>query len=102
MATFIYFVGGVLVIAFAIAFLYTILGGSSFVGAIGMFLLMPVNYYVSSLFARFQNDLMATTDDRVNKLNELLQSIRIVKYFAWEEKFADGVKTVRDKELAIL
>lgn len=97
-----YFVGGVLVIAFAIAFLYTILGWSAFVGAIGMFLLMPVNYYVSSLFARFQNDLMATTDDRVNKLNELLQSIRIVKYFAWEEKFADGVKTVRDKELAIL
>jgi ABC-type multidrug transport system fused ATPase/permease subunit len=97
-----YFVGGILVIAFAIAFLYTILGWSAFVGAIGMFLLMPVNYYVSSLFARFQNDLMATTDDRVNKLNELLQNIRIVKYFVWEEKFADGVKTVRSKELAIL
>lgn len=97
-----YFVGGILVIAFAIVFLYKLLGWSAFVGAVSMFLLMPVNYYVSSLFARYQNDLMAVTDDRVNKLNELLQSIRIVKYFAWEDKFADGVKAVRDKELAIL
>lgn len=97
-----YFVGGILVILFSIVFLYTILGWSALVGSLAMFALMPVNYYVSSLFAKFQNDLMATTDERVNKLNELLQSIRIVKFFAWEKNFADGVKEIRNKELSIL
>ncbi|KAF5097875.1 hypothetical protein D0Z00_002248 [Geotrichum galactomycetum] len=45
---------------------------------------------------------MAVTDERVNKLNELLQSIRIVKFFAWESQFAKDVKEVREKELTIL
>lgn len=97
-----FFVSGVLTIIFAVVFLYTILGWSAFVGAGGMILLLPINYYVSSKFATYQNDLMAVTDDRVNKLNELLQSIRIIKYFAWEDKFAKNVKDVREKELAIL
>lgn len=97
-----YFVGGILVIIFSIGFLYQILGWSALVGSLGMLCFMPVNYYVSSLFAKYQNDLMATTDERINKLNELLQSIRIVKFFAWEENFADGVKEVRNRELAIL
>ncbi|KAF5103613.1 hypothetical protein DV451_001353 [Geotrichum candidum] len=45
---------------------------------------------------------MTVTDERVNKLNELLQSIRIVKFFAWESQFAKEVKDVREKELKVL
>lgn len=97
-----FFVSALFTIVFAIIFLYFILGWSAFAGAGAMAALMPLNYYTSSLFAKYQRELMAVTDERVNKLNELFNSIRIIKYFAWEEKFAANVKDVRSKELYIL
>lgn len=97
-----FFVQGILTIIFSIVFLYVILGWSAFVGAVATVVLLPLNYWFSSLFASYQRELMEATDERVHKLNELLNSIRIIKYFAWEDKFADGVKEVRNKELAIL
>lgn len=97
-----FFVVGILTIIFCVYFLYTVLGWSAFVGSAVMVVLMPLNYWIGTVFAKYQNTIMQLTDERINKLNELLQSIRIVKYFAWEDKFAEGVKEVREKELAAL
>jgi ABC-type multidrug transport system fused ATPase/permease subunit len=97
-----FFVSGLFTIFFAIVFLYKILGWSAFAGAFTMAILMPLNFKISYIFKNYQNKLMAVTDERVNKLNELLQSIRIVKFFAWESHFAKDVKEVREKELKIL
>ena len=65
-------------------------------------MMMPLNYKFSEKFAEYQDELMQITDQRVEKTDELLQSIRIIKYFAWEEKFAKGVLDIREKELHIL
>lgn len=97
-----YFISGIFTIVFAIIFLYRILGWSAFAGAFTMIVLMPINFKISYIFKEYQTQLMAVTDERVNKLNELLQSIRIVKFFAWEPEFAKDVKEVRAKELSIL
>lgn len=97
-----FFVSAILTIILAIVFLYMIIGWSAFVGALVAVVMLPVNYKFATLFSGYQKNLMTTTDERVNKLNELLQSIRIVKYFAWEDKFSDSVKEVRRKEIAIL
>lgn len=95
-------VGSFLTILFAIILLYRILGWSSLVGSFTMIAMTPVNYYISEMFAKYQDQLMSATDERVDKINELLSSIRIVKYFAWENKFAEGIRQVRETELAIL
>ncbi|KAI8134397.1 hypothetical protein DUD61_001953 [Geotrichum candidum] len=97
-----FFISGFFTILFAIVFLYKILGWSAFAGAFAMALLMPLNFKISFIFKTYQNKLMTVTDERVNKLNELLQSIRIVKFFAWESQFAKEVKDVREKELKVL
>ena len=42
---------------------------------------------------------MSATDKRVTRLNEVLQSIRIIKFFAWEDRFNAIVNEARQEEL---
>jgi len=45
---------------------------------------------------------MATTDKRIHATNEVLQNIRIIKFFAWEERFAQVISESRTAELRAL
>lgn len=97
-----YFVGAILMATIAIALLYGLLGWSALVGSASIVLLMPVNYKLAMKLGDLQKDMLAITDQRIQKLNEAFQSIRIIKFFAWEEKFAQGIMNTRNKELALL
>ena len=89
-------------IAMAITLLYKILGLSSFAGIAMMVLLLPLNLYIAKSFQRAQKTIMAATDARIHSTNEVLQNIRIIKYFAWERRFADNVNEKRRIELKAL
>lgn len=89
----------IVVTILCIMFLYLLIGWSAFVGAGSMFVLMPIQFRLSQIYSRSQAKLMAATDSRINKLNEVLQSIRIIKFFAWEKKFAESVLKIREEEL---
>ncbi|MCJ1426399.1 hypothetical protein MMC29_004302 [Sticta canariensis] len=85
-----------------IVLLYRILGYSSLASIGLMILVMPVNFYMARSFARKQKIIMAATDARIHTTNEVLQNIRIIKYFAWERRFAEIVDEKRTIELRAL
>jgi ABC-type multidrug transport system fused ATPase/permease subunit len=82
--------------------LYTVLGYSSFVGVVMMFLLFPVNMAIANAFASLQKEILAATDARINLTNEILGNIRIIKFFAWEQRFMALVGEKRSVELKAL
>lgn len=86
-------------ITIAVILLYRVLGYSAIAGIIIMCLLFPVNMYIAKQFARTQKKIMAATDGRIHSTNEVLTNIRIIKYFAWEERFGILVKDKRREEL---
>lgn len=86
----------------AVTLLYRILGFSSFAGIALMALMLPVNLLIARQFRKIQNQILASTDARIHATNEVLQNIRIIKYFAWERRFADIVNERRDAELKAL
>ncbi|KAL8830691.1 MAG: hypothetical protein Q9170_005619 [Blastenia crenularia] len=85
-----------------IALLYRVLGYSSFVSIALMMAVMPLNLYIASQFSRTQKKIMAATDARIHTTNEVLQNIRIIKYFAWEIRFGQIVNEKRRAELKAL
>ena len=89
-------------VAMAMALLYNILGLSSLIGIALMFLLLPLNLYIAKSFLHAQKKIMACTDARIHSTNEILQNIRIIKYFAWEERFLDNINEKRREELKAL
>lgn len=86
----------------AIVLLYRVLGFSSFAGIALMMLLIPVNVLIARQFRKIQNKILEYTDKRIHSTNEVLQNIRIIKYFAWEQRFEDSVNDKRRAELRAL
>ncbi|OQO01114.1 hypothetical protein B0A48_13357 [Cryoendolithus antarcticus] len=82
-----------------IVLLYRILGYSSIVGIGMMALLLPVNMVIAKAFTRTQKLILAATDARIHTTNEVLTNIRIIKYFAWEQRFLATVDEKRVTEL---
>lgn len=93
---------GSLMIVISMALLYDTLGASSIAGILGMLTLLPINVKFSRTFGKIQKELLRVTDRRIQKTNEILQSIKIIKYFAWEERFLASLQEVRTEELKTL
>ncbi len=92
-------------LALSVIFVYRILGKASLAGICIMVFIMPLNLFIARSFQRAQKKIMASTDARIHSTNEVLQNIRIIKYFAWEQRFSDevsdkrriGLKALREK-----
>jgi ABC-type multidrug transport system fused ATPase/permease subunit len=86
-------------VTIAVVLLYRVLGYSSIAGIVIMIFVMPLNMIIAKQFAKTQKKIMAATDGRIHSTNEVLSNIRIIKYFAWEERFGILVNDKRRVEL---
>ncbi|KAK0368022.1 ABC transporter [Colletotrichum tamarilloi] len=86
----------------AIVLLWDVMGLSAIPGLVVMALLLPINYSFARGFANTSKKILGATDKRINVTNEVLQNIRIIKYFAWEAKFGRIVDEKRAAELKAL
>ncbi|KAG2204776.1 hypothetical protein INT47_004051 [Mucor saturninus] len=82
-----------------ITFLYSLLGSSCLLGLSVMIITLPLNHYNSVFFAQTQEKLMEARDRRVSLMNELLQGIRQIKFFAWELSWEKRVLEARNEEI---
>ncbi|KAI0108580.1 multidrug resistance-associated protein [Nemania sp. FL0031] len=86
----------------SIALLWQVMGLSAIPGLVVMALLLPINIFLAKGFNYTQKKIMAATDKRIHTTNEILQNIRIIKYFAWEGRFGTIVDEKRRAELKAL
>ncbi|KAJ8331529.1 Transporter of the ATP-binding cassette (ABC) [Batrachochytrium dendrobatidis] len=86
----------------AIAGLFIVLGWSAFAGVVLIVIISSCATPLGKAIVTIQEKLMANTDKRINVINEMLQGIRIVKYFAWEEYFSAKIAEARAAELLSL
>ncbi|KAG5940992.1 hypothetical protein E4U53_007510 [Claviceps sorghi] len=86
----------------SVVLLWQVMGLSAIPGLIVMVFLLPVNYFLAKGFNITSKNIMAATDKRINITNEVLQNIRIIKYFAWEDRFGRAIDEKREAELRAL
>ncbi|KAH0497916.1 hypothetical protein TgHK011_005198 [Trichoderma gracile] len=86
----------------SIFLLWQLMGLSAIPGIVVMAFLLPVNYMLARGFNQTSKNIMAATDKRINVTSELLQNIRIIKFFAWERRFGKIVDEKRQAELKAL
>jgi len=82
-----------------IYFLYQLLGKSCFLGLLVMVIVLPLNHFNAKMYTRTQDRLMEARDKRVSLMNEVLQGIRQIKFFAWEKRWEQRVMEARQIEL---
>ncbi|KAL4728877.1 Transporter of the ATP-binding cassette (ABC) [Fusarium chlamydosporum] len=86
----------------AIVLLWQVMGLSAIPGIVVMIFLLPINYGLARGFTITSKAILAATDKRTNVTNEVLQNIRIIKYFAWEQRFGRIIDEKRQAELKAL
>ncbi|XP_071763895.1 ATP-binding cassette sub-family C member 3 isoform X3 [Centroberyx gerrardi] len=89
-------------IVLALYFLWTNLGPSVLAGVAVMILLIPFNAAIAMKTRAYQVELMQYKDARIKLMNEILNGIKVLKLYAWENSFRDKVLAIRQKELNVL
>ena len=67
-------------------------------GMVFMLILIPFNGWVSKLIRSNQIKVMKRKDKRTKLMNEILNGIKVLKLYAWENSFRDKIRELRDVE----
>jgi ATP-binding cassette subfamily C (CFTR/MRP) protein 1 len=99
---FLYVINNMVVAPFQIAIiLYLIflqVGVSAFVGLGYMIIISPFNGIMLNAINQTRKKKMIDTDSRVKLMNEVLNGIRVIKYYGWELAFKDKIEIIRRME----
>uniref|UniRef100_A0A7N8Y8Y1 ATP-binding cassette sub-family C member 5 n=1 Tax=Mastacembelus armatus TaxID=205130 RepID=A0A7N8Y8Y1_9TELE len=93
--------GGPLVAVLGVA--YNLFSATSIMSLVWSALIMFSDQMFSSrLTAYFRRKGVAVTDKRVQKMNEILSYIKVIKMYAWVKAFSQDVRRIREEERRIL
>ncbi|KAJ7282599.1 hypothetical protein C8J57DRAFT_1295798 [Mycena rebaudengoi] len=80
-------------------FLYQLLGWSAFAGFGVLLALAPLNSYVTNQGMLIYKGRSKARDKRLSVLDELIGSIKFIKFFAWEDRWIDRAMAAREEEM---
>ncbi|CAM4621368.1 unnamed protein product [Leuciscus chuanchicus] len=83
-------------------FLWQLLGPSALAGIATVIFIFPLNGFIARKRSKLQEIQMKYMDGRVKLMNEILNGIKILKFYAWEKAFLEQVLGYREKELKTL
>eukprot|EP01124_Arcella_intermedia_P001248 TRINITY_DN1068_c0_g1_i1.p1 TRINITY_DN1068_c0_g1~~TRINITY_DN1068_c0_g1_i1.p1 ORF type:complete len:328 (+),score=71.96 TRINITY_DN1068_c0_g1_i1:386-1369(+) len=86
----------------ALVLLWTVMGATGLVGLGVILLTTPMQVKLFSIISEIQKTLLEQKDKRTKVLNEVLQGIRVIKFFAWENSYKKLINDIRNQELASL
>jgi ABC-type multidrug transport system fused ATPase/permease subunit len=86
-------------IIIASIFLYQILGWSAFAGFTVLVAGWPLNSYISRRRIRIHKGVLNAQDKRMGVLNELITSIKLIKFMAWQERWIQRAMDARAVEM---
>ncbi|EIW53710.1 P-loop containing nucleoside triphosphate hydrolase protein [Trametes versicolor FP-101664 SS1] len=86
-------------VLFCTIFLYKVLGWSGVVGIVITACLLPIPGYFAKRVKGLQTERMKRTDARVQTVTEMMNVIRMIKLFGWEDRMATQLDEKREAEL---
>lgn len=94
--------GSPLLIIVILVLLYRVVQWATFVGLGVMLLLIPITAKLSVHLAMLRRSLLKWTDKRVGLMNEVVNGMLMIKFYAWEDSFKKDVMECRGEEAKIL
>ena len=82
--------------------LYGVIQWSTFVGFLCILVAAPFTFFVARLLFVLRKRLVRCADGRINILSEVVNGMRVIKYYAWEKAFKERVEVIRNKEVGII
>uniref|UniRef100_A0A668AQY3 ABC-type glutathione-S-conjugate transporter n=1 Tax=Myripristis murdjan TaxID=586833 RepID=A0A668AQY3_9TELE len=89
-------------ISLCLYFLWQRLGPSALPGIATVILIFPLNGFIAKMRSKLQEVQLKLMDGRIKLMNEILNGIKILKFYAWEVAFLNRVEDLRGRELNAL
>lgn len=84
------------------ALLAVSLGGASLAGIAWFLVITGCIVYTIKFLMRWRKSVNIQTDERVKRTKEILNNIKMIKYYAWEIPFTKLVSKLRENEMGIM
>ncbi|XP_022081016.1 ATP-binding cassette sub-family C member 8-like isoform X2 [Acanthaster planci] len=82
--------------------LYYQLGVAALIGFFIVATIFPLSSFIAKKTGRFQKSALEKGDERLKRTNELLQGIKLIKLYGWEDMFYTAISKVRALEISSL
>lgn len=89
-------------VAACLYLIYQQVGAATFVGLGYTLFTTPITGIVFGIVFKLRKQKMTHTDARVKLMNEILNGIRIIKYYAWENAFIRKICEIRVHEVGLV
>ncbi|KAL8579573.1 hypothetical protein ACOMHN_025526 [Nucella lapillus] len=89
-------------ITVALYLLYKTVGVAMVAGLGVMIVVFPFNGFIMTKLNSLMNNILLQKDQKMKLINEVLNGMKILKLYAWEQSFLQQINDVRRKELTIL
>ncbi|CAL4069089.1 unnamed protein product, partial [Meganyctiphanes norvegica] len=88
-------------VIFTMSVIYSliIIGPWSLLGLAAYFMVYPIMAIIAKAQSRVRVDIVKITDRRVTLMGEILNSMRLIKMYSWEDSFAEKIKDIRKEEM---
>ena len=90
---------GILIIPFQILIyiylLFRFFGISFLFGFLALLIFISINFYIQNLYRILQKELLKRKDARMKITSETINSLKIIKLYAWEEEFLERVSIIK-------
>jgi len=86
-------------IIFAVILMWLQIGPLSLIAIGVVLLILPIDFVLGRKFGRYRGRTQINLDNRSKLTNELLQSMRVIKFYAWENAFRERILEAREIEL---
>ena len=86
----------------SLVLLWQVLYAGAVIGLLTILVTVPFQAVLVTKMAKYRKLMLKDTDRRVSIVNEILNGMKVIKYYAWEYPFRNKVNAVREEELAKL
>lgn len=94
--------GGPIVLLYGTVYSAFLIGPWALVGSATFIGFYPFMAFISKLTTRLRRKCIVITDQRVQRMTELLNCIKLIKMYAWEKPFAKKIADIRKHEKGFL
>ncbi|KAK3822282.1 MAG: P-loop containing nucleoside triphosphate hydrolase protein [Linnemannia elongata] len=78
------------------------MGPAALLGTVLLMLLSPIQAWGTSRLGPVRKKASQFTDSRIKLSSEILQGVKVIKFFTWENNFLSKLASIRGEELALV
>ena len=93
------FIGAPFTFIMSISYTIYLVGPSAIVGFVVILFLNPIMVKIGTLSSLLRLKVVAITDKRVAMMSEIINAMRLIKMYAWEQPFKQRIDKLRKDEI---